>query len=123
MKKFIKWTMLVYNLLALSFLPLFLTAFLPETSILWDIAWHLNNWLFMVLVLLIAPFQNYFVPQIVALVLIGLYVNELRLDSYSHSIKAELPAAVGHCIWTAFSAVYMLLTYLAMSESAGVPLT
>ena len=123
MKKFIKWTMLVYNLLALSFLPLFLTAFLPETSIISNIAWHVNNVLFMVLVLLIIPFQQYFIPQILALVLIGLYVNELRLDSYSHSIKAELPAAVGRCIWTAFSAVYMLLTYLAMSESAGVPLT
>lgn len=68
MKKFIKWTMLVYNLLALSFLPLFLTAFLPETSILWGIAWHLNNWLFMALVLLFIPFQQYFIPQILALV-------------------------------------------------------
>ncbi len=123
MKKFIKWTMLVYNLLALSFLPLFLMAYLPEMSILSNIAWHLNNWLFMVLVLLIVPLQHFMIPQIIALVLIGLYVNEFRLDSYSHSIKAELPAAVGRCIWTAFSAVYMLLTYLAMSESAGVPLT
>lgn len=123
MKKFIKWTMLVYNLLALSFLPLFLMAFLPETSILWGIAWHLNNWLFMALVLLFIPFQQYFIPQILALVLIGLYVNELRLDSYSHSVKAELPAFLGRSLWTAFSAIYMLLTYLALAESSGSPLT
>lgn len=114
--------MLVYNLLALSFLPLFLMAFLPETSILWGIAWHLNNWLFMALVLLIIPFQQYFIPQILALVLIGLYINELRLDSYSHSIKAELPAFLGRSLWTAFSAIYMLLTYLALAESSGAPL-
>ena len=123
MKKFIKWTMLVYNLLALSFLPLFLTAFLPETSILWDIARHLHNWLFMALVLLFIPFQQYFIPQILALVLIGLYANELRLDSYSHSVKAELPAFLGRSLWTAFSAIYMLLTYLALAESSGSPLT
>ena len=122
MKRLIKWTMLVYNLLALSFLPLFLMAFLPETSILWGIAWHLNNWLFMALVLLIIPFQQYFIPQILALVLIGLYINELRLDSYSHSIKAELPAFLGRSLWTAFSAIYMLLTYLALAESSGAPL-
>ena len=122
MKKFIKWTMLVYNLLALSFLPLFLTAFLPETSILWDIARHLHNWLFMALVLLFIPFQQYFIPQILALVLIGLYINELRLDSYSHSVKAELPAFLGRSLWTAFSAIYMLLTYLALAESSGAPL-
>ena len=76
MKKFLKWTMLVYNLMALSFLPLFLMAFLPEMSIISNIAWHLNNWLFMALVLLIIPFQQYFIPQILALVLIGLYINE-----------------------------------------------
>ena len=123
MKKFIKWTMLVYNLLSLSFLPLFLMAYLPEMSILSNIAWHLNNWLFMALVLLIVPLQHFMIPQILALVLIGLYANELRLDSYSHSIKAELPAFLGRSLWTAFSAIYMLLTYLALAESSGSPLT
>ena len=122
MKKFLKWTMLVYNLMALSFLPLFLMAFLPEMSIISNIAWHVNNVLFMVLVLLIIPFQQYFIPQILALVLIGLYANELRLDSYSHSVKAELPAFLGRSLWTAFSAIYMLLTYLALAESSGAPL-
>lgn len=123
MKKFLKWAMLVYNLLSLSFLPLFLMAYLPEMSILSNIAWHLNNWLFMALVLLIVPLQHFMIPQILALVLIGLYANELRLDSYSHSIKAELPAFLGRSLWTAFSAIYMLLTYLALAESSGSPLT
>lgn len=123
MKKVIKRAMLVYNLLALTFLPLFLMAYLPEMSILSNIAWHLNNWLFMVLVLLIVPLQRFMIPQIIALVLIGLYVNELRLDSWLRPIRKALPAFLGLSLWTAFSAVYMLLTYLAMSESAGLPLT
>ena len=123
MKKVIKRAMLVYNLLALTFLPLFLLAYLPEMSILSNIAWHLNNWLFMVLVLLIVPLQRFMIPQIIALVLIGLYVNELRLDSWLRPIRKALPAFLGLSLWTAFSAVYMLLTYLAMSESAGLPLT
>jgi len=122
MKKFLKWAMLVYNILALSFLPLFLMAFLPETSLISNIAWHLNNWLSMVLVALIIPFQHFMIPQIIALVLIGLYVNELRLDSWVRPIRKDLPAFLGLSLWTAFSAVYVLLTYLALSESAGAPL-
>ena len=122
MKKFVKRAMLGYNILALSFLPLFLMAFLPETSLISNIAWHLNNWLSMVLVLLMIPLQHLMLPQIIALVLIGVYANELRLDSYSHSVKEDLPGFLWRSVWTFFSAVYMLLTYVAMSGSSGAPL-
>ena len=123
MKKFLKWAMLVYNLLALSFFPWFLMAFLPDTCFLWNIAFRSVNALSIFASALIALVQQFFIPQIIALLLIGLYVNELRLDSYAYSIKAELPGAVWRCVWTAFSAIYMLLTYLALAESYGSPLT
>lgn len=123
MKKFLKWAMLVYNILALSFLPFFLMAFFPETSLISSIAYHFANWLTLFFAALIVPFQQYLIPQIIALILIGLYVNELRLDRMVCSIKDQLPAFWGLSLWTAFSAVYMLLTYLAMMESGSVPLS
>ena len=121
MKCAVKKIILAYNILALPFLPLVVYAFSPEGSFLSSVSSFFNGWLTLLCVAILLPFQYLLIPQILAAVLICLYLYRILRDRAIYPIRRELPTFLTLSFWTILSAICILLGYMAFGEGSGAP--
>lgn len=122
MRKIVKSCMTVYNFLALPFVPLTIYAFAPEGTMLSKFSGFFTGWFTLVAAGLTLPIQNFLIPQIIAVVLIGLYLYDILRNRHFYPIAREMPVFCGLSFWTALSAACILLGCLALGDGGGEPL-
>ena len=114
--------MLIYNLIALLFLPVSMYAHSPSGSIVFSATRKYSESVGIIFVYLFYPLQMCFIPQIFAALLIGLYLYDLVRGKRICPIRKELPVFLILSIWTIISAVFILLGCITPSDGIGVPL-
>lgn len=121
MKCTVKKIILAYNILSLPFLPLVVYAFSPDGSFLSSVSSFFSGWLTLLCVAILLPLQYLLIPQILATVLICLYLYRILRDRAIYPIRRELPVFLTLSFWTILSAVCILLGCMALGEGSGAP--
>lgn len=122
MKKITKRIMLIYNLFALPFIPLVMYAYFPEGSFFSSMGRIFTGFITLLFVGPVFPLQMYLIPQIFALILIGLYLYALLRSRQTCPIGRELPAFLGLSLWTILSAVCIYFGCIGVIDGVGQPL-
>ena len=80
-----------------------------------------SGWLTLLCVAILLPLQYLLIPQILAAVLICLYLYRILRDRALYPIRREIPVFLTLSFWTILSAVCILLGCMALGEGSGAP--